>query len=73
MKSVLSIPLVFLLVGCAGDSDVVQVGNLLFNSFDKSAEKIPRERAAAIPYATMGMELGSERASFADLGNDHPR
>ena len=40
----------------------------LLNSFDKSAEKIPRERAAAVPYATMGMALGSSAQALLVLG-----
>src|SRR5258706_98771 len=59
MRRFFFIPLAFALAGCAGDSDLAQAGNLIFNSLDKSAEKIPRERAAAVPYATMGIELGS--------------
>ena len=68
MRIFLSIPLVFALAACAADSDVAQVGNLLLNSFDKSAGKIPRERAAAVPYATMGMELGSSAQALLVLG-----
>ena len=68
MRHFLSLPLVFVLASCAADSDVAQVGNLLFNSLDKSAEKIPRERAAAVPYATMGMELGSSAQALLILG-----
>ncbi len=68
MRRFFFIPLTFALVGCAGDSDLVQAGNLIFNSLDKSAEKIPRERAAAVPYATMGMELGSSAQALLILG-----
>jgi hypothetical protein len=68
MRRVLSISLVFALAGCAADSDGAQLGKLLLNSFDKSADKIPRERAAAVPYATMGMELGSSAQALLILG-----
>src|SRR5258707_6610838 len=68
MRRFFCIPLVFLLSACVQDSDVVQAGNFLLNSFDKSAEKIPRERAAAVPYATMGMELGSSAQALLVLG-----
>src|SRR6266550_4353289 len=68
MRRFFCIPLVFLLTACVQDSDVVQAGNFLLNSFDKSAEKIPRERVAAVPYATMGMELGSSAQALLVLG-----
>src|SRR6266566_3876619 len=68
MRRFFCIPLVFLLSACVQDSDVVQAGNFLLNSFDKSAEKIPRERAAAVPYATMGMQLGSSAQALLVLG-----
>ena len=67
MRKFLSLPLAFLLAACA-DSDVVQVGTFVLNSFDKSAGKIPRERAAAVPYATMGLELGSSAQALLVLG-----
>lgn len=67
MRKLLFLPLLFLLAACA-DSDVVQVGDFVLNSFDKSAQKIPRDRAAAIPYATMGMELGSSAQALLVLG-----
>src|SRR5258706_2959039 len=68
MRRFLFIPLACALAGCAGDSDLAQAGNLIFNSLDKSAEKSPRERAAAVPYATMGMELGSSAQALLILG-----
>ena len=67
MRKFLSLPLAFLLAACA-DSDVVQLGDFVLNSFDKSAGKITRERAAAVPYATMGMELGSSAQALLILG-----
>src|SRR6266576_4553616 len=67
MMKFLSLPLVFLLAACA-DSDVVQLGDLVLSSFDKTAEKVPRERAAAVPYATMGMELGPSAQALLVLG-----
>jgi hypothetical protein len=67
MRTFLFLPLALLLVSCA-DSDVVQLGNFVVDSFDKSAQKIPRERAATIPYATMGMELGSSPQGLLILG-----
>ena len=68
MRRFLPIPLVLLLTACVQDSDVVQAGTFILNSFDKSTVKIPRERAAAVPYATMGMELGSSAQALLVLG-----
>jgi Group 4 capsule polysaccharide lipoprotein gfcB, YjbF len=67
MRKFLSLPLVFLLTACA-DSDVLQVGDFVLSSFDKTQQKVPRERAAGIPYATMGMELGSSAQALLILG-----
>jgi hypothetical protein len=67
MRKFLFLPLALLLASCA-DSDVVQLGSFVADSFNKSAGKIPRERAAAIPYATMGMELGSSAQALLILG-----
>jgi hypothetical protein len=67
MKKFLSLSLVFFLAACA-DSDVLQVGDFVLNSFDKTAQKVPRERAAGIPYATMGLELGSSPQALLILG-----
>jgi hypothetical protein len=56
------------LTACADDSDVVQVGTFLLNSASGSAAKVPRERAAAIPYATVGLEFGSSDQVLFILG-----
>src|SRR5258705_10874029 len=68
MRKFLFIPLIFALTACAEDSDLAQAGNFVLNSFDSSSKKIPRERAAAVPYATMGMELGSSAQALLILG-----
>ena len=67
MRKFLFLPLLFLLAACA-DSDVVQVGDFVLSSFDKTQQKIPRDRAAGIPYATMGMELGPSAQALLVLG-----
>src|SRR5258708_34877162 len=67
MRKFLFVPLALLLTACA-DSDEAQIGTLVLNSFDKSAGKIPRDRAAAVPYATMGVELGSSAQALLILG-----
>ena len=56
------------LTACARDSEVLQVGSVLLNSVSRSSVKIPRERAAAIPYATMGLEIGSSDQALLILG-----
>ena len=56
------------LTGCTTDTDLVQLGNLLYDAATKSPEKITRERAASVPYATMGMELGSSAQALLILG-----
>jgi hypothetical protein len=61
------LPILFL-TACTGDSDLVQGGKLVFNSVTGSAAKISRERAAAVPYATMGLELGSSAQGLLILG-----
>lgn len=64
-----SLCVVFLLLtGCARDSDVLRLGSFFLQSINESNEKIPRERAAAVPYATMGMELGSSPQALLVLG-----
>ena len=57
-----------LISGCAGDSDVERVGKFLIGALDSSGEKITRERAAAVPYATMGLALGSNPELLLVLG-----
>ena len=68
VSRLLSLSSFLLVTACTGDSDVVRVGNLLFNSVAGSGLKIPRERAAAVPYATMGLELGSSAQVLLTLG-----
>jgi len=68
-KAVTILP-VLLLTACTGDSDLVRAGSFLFNAATMKAEKIPRDRAAAIPYATMGLELGSSVQALLILGTN---
>jgi hypothetical protein len=68
MKKLLWLPTVILLSGCAGDSDVERVGKFLIGNLNGSGAKIPRERVAAVPYATMGMALGSNPEVLLVLG-----
>jgi hypothetical protein len=65
---VLWIATAVLLSGCAGDSDVLRVGKFLIGTFNGSGEKITRERAGAVPYATMGLELGANPEVLLVLG-----
>jgi hypothetical protein len=61
------LPALFL-TACTADSDVVRVGSFLYDSVAGSNEKVSRERAAAIPYATMGLEVGSSAQGLLILG-----
>jgi Group 4 capsule polysaccharide lipoprotein gfcB, YjbF len=65
---VLAVPLTLVLTACAADSDIRQVANLVWQSASGSAEKVPRERAEAIPFATMGLEYGSSPQAILVLG-----
>jgi hypothetical protein len=56
------------LSACAGDSDVERLGKFLVGTLNGSGEKISRERAAAVPYATMGLALGSNPEVLLVLG-----
>ena len=67
MRRLFCILPVLLLMACTSGSDVVRVGKLLLNSVGP-VEKITRERAAATPYATMGLQLGSSPQALLILG-----
>lgn len=60
------------LTGCAGDSDIVAAGNVLWSAIGKPPVKISREQAAAIPFATMGLQLGSNAQAILILGANTP-
>jgi hypothetical protein len=47
-----------LLSCCAGNANSEKLTNLFFNYVKGTVEKVPREKAAAIPYPTMGLEFG---------------
>jgi hypothetical protein len=57
-----------LLTGCAADSDVARVASLLFNGVTAAPTKVTRERAAAIPYASVGIQLGASDQVLFVLG-----
>ncbi|HEY1614792.1 MAG TPA: YjbF family lipoprotein [Rhizomicrobium sp.] len=59
------------LSGCAGvddptNSDVGKIGALLYQKFSKMGadDSVQRERAAAVPFASMGVRLGSSSESM---------
>jgi hypothetical protein len=63
--------LVLCLAGCSdmgnfSNSNSVKLGELLFHSLAGigSSSSVPRERAAAVPYATLGVRLGSSDESL---------
>ena len=67
-KNLLWLATAVLVSGCAGDSDVERVGKFLIGALNASGEKITRERAAAVPYATMGLALGANAEVLLVLG-----
>jgi hypothetical protein len=56
------------LTGCAGDSDIAQTTNVIWQSIRGSGSKITREQAAAVPYATMAIALGNSSQALLTLG-----
>jgi len=59
----------FVTAGCAsGSNDAMHIGSLLFQSITGHAAMITREQAAAIPYASIGVQLGSSAQGLAVLG-----
>ena len=53
------------------DTDIVKIGTLLLHSITGigSASEVPRERVAAIPYASLGVRLGSSDQSLLVLAS----
>lgn len=62
------LPLV-LLAGCE-DSDLGQLAQLAYTSVTATPPKITRNQAAAIPYASMGLELGDTAQVLLVLGTE---
>jgi hypothetical protein len=59
------------LAGCSSDS--VRLGTLLWHSVNgEGGKKISIDQAAAIPFATMGLELGSNDEALLVLGTSIP-
>ena len=61
------------IAGCAdiSDTDMGKVGGLLIHEITNigTSESVPRARAAAIPYASLGVRLGGSDESMFVLGN----
>jgi hypothetical protein len=66
------------LAGCStlpgmssADSDIGRIGTLLFHAVTGigSANEVPREKVASIPYATLGVQLGSSDQSMLVLAS----
>lgn len=66
------------LAGCSGvagmsstDTDIGEVGTLLFHAITGigSSREVPRQKVAAIPYATLGVQLGSSDQSMLVLAS----
>lgn len=69
--------LAFLLAGCEGvgavqttDTDMEKVGELLFHAITDigSSESVSRQRAGSVPYASLGVRLGSSDEAMFVLG-----
>jgi len=69
MRRIFAILPAFLVMACQ-DSDLYKVGTVLVASVTNDPEKIPRDRAAAVPYASMGLELGSSPELLLVLGTN---
>jgi hypothetical protein len=69
MKRICALVPAFILMACQ-DSDLYKVGTVLIASATGDPEKIPRDRAAAIPYASMGLELGTTPELLLVLGTN---
>jgi hypothetical protein len=69
MKRFFAILPAFMLMACQ-DSDIYKVGTVLVASVTDDPEKITRDRAAAVPYASMGLELGSTPELLLVLGTN---
>jgi hypothetical protein len=68
MRNISGVLAVLLLTACSGNSDIERTGGFLFNSITGSNVKVSRERAAAVPYATMGLQLGQSTQALLILG-----
>jgi len=58
-----------LLAGCQ-DSDLGQLAQLAYTSVTSTPPKVTRDQAAAIPYASMGLELGDTAQVLLVLGTE---
>jgi hypothetical protein len=59
--------------GCVINEDVTIIGQALWRQLvSGDAQKLPREQIAAIPYATMGLQMGSTPQTLLVLGGDTP-
>jgi len=61
-----------ILTACAANRDTRRVAGLLFDYATGKNQKIPRDTAAAVPYATMGLELGFNPQVLLVLGQATP-
>lgn len=72
LKSILAVLPLSLLTACASDPTADRLAGLLLNYVQGTNEKLPREQIAAIPYATMGLELGFSPQVLLVLGRATP-
>lgn len=62
------LPLLFL-AGCQ-NSDLSELADIAYTSITATPQKISRDQAAAIPYASMGLELGDTAQVILVLGTE---
>ena len=56
------------LCGCAGDSsDYGRLSNMIYNQVVGADDSVPRDKAAAVPYATIGVQIGGGPQSMLVL------
>ena len=68
MKRVFAVFLAFSSCACSMDSDTGRIGSLALDLVRGSSTRVTREQAAAVPYASMGMAVGSGPQGLLVLG-----
>ncbi len=68
MRRALAVLLICASSACSSNSDTARVAAIVWGYVSGSAPRITRDQAAAVPYATMGMSLGSGPEGLLVLG-----
>lgn len=69
VRRILSLLPLLLLAGCEG-SDLGELAQLAYTSVTSTPPRVTRDQAAAIPYASMGLELGDTAQVLLVLGTE---